>query len=117
MNEFEVKYSDDGGATWVTVKDDTEGYFPVIEFDAFGWLWVFYYRSDVIYFDYTRDMGANWNGETAVAGLGVTPAEGQIGLEFDDLGRMWISFWSDSDDRKWAWSPDSGTTWTVGDIT
>lgn len=103
-NEFIIRVSDDQGNTWTIVKNDTEGYFPVGRQDLSGRIWIFYYRENKIYYDFTNDQGATWNGEAEVIletgepPVEVVPAEGKIGLDIDSTGKMWISFW-DSEDK------------------
>ena len=122
-NEFTVKISDDQGQNWTTKKDDVEGYFPVGIQDPTGRLWVFYYRENKIYYDFSNDQGTTWNGETEVVlqsgepPVEVVPAEGKIGIDVDATGRMWISFWDNADNEKFAYSNDQAATWTAGDIT
>lgn len=122
-NEFTVKFSDDQGNTWTIVKNDTEGYFPVgIQYPN-GRIFIFYYRTNKIYSDFTNDQGATWNGEAEVvleAGeppAEVVPAEGKIGVDIFPDGKMYISFWDEDDNLKFAYTTNQGSSWTVGDIT
>lgn len=114
-NEYKIWSSSDNGTTWNLIKSDVEGYFPCGRIDDTGRLWVFYYRSDKIYYDYSNDEWTTWHGETEV-NLGATvPAEGKVGLCIDVTGRLYISFWDNADNEKYAYSNDA-ITWTVGDI-
>ena len=122
-NEFTVKVSDDQGLNWTTVKDDIEGYFPVGIQDLTGRIWIFYYREEKIYYVVSDVQGTTWQEEAEVVlqqgdpPEEVVPAEGKIGIDMDESGRLWISFWDSEDNEKAAYLDVEGGTWVVRDIT
>lgn len=133
-----IKVSDDQGATWVTLRDDIDGFFLAGIQDTTGRIWTFYYYDDgeevgpAIYYIYSDDQGQTWSDDESIpeeqrgphqVDLGeVIPAEGKIGLDIDSTGRLWISFWDSEDNVKTAYTDfqkdaEGNYIWTVGDIT
>lgn len=120
-NFYTIYSSPDEGANWSLIKNDVEGYFPCGVESATGRIWVFYYRTDKLYYTYSDDGGENWNGEAEVVleegdpPEEVVPAEGKVGLAIAPTGRLYVNFWSE-DVIRYAYSDDGAGTWTVGTV-
>ncbi len=116
-----VSMSNDGGATWsanIVVNDATANFrwFSKLAIDSMGSVYVAWsdWRNGPVrtYYDFTRDNGATWYGNTELASLGTSTGLPDIGVDAHDTIH---AVWQDYTNRGiwYRHSFDRGLTWSV----
>lgn len=115
-NCFEILRSINNGSTWIIVKDDVVGWFPIAK-QLFNGVILIFYISEGAVADYDLSLmksftnGVTWESAEVIVSDVI---RGQVGLEQLHSGHIVVTFWKDvsgTDTTMKMVSLDSGVTW------